>query len=222
MEFADARFEAVAQHWRLGKRAIGPEALGRIEKPDGIEKRSGEIIALRQGFADCTRNNRAVRCNRSFEAPSKQVIEFLLRPAALIGTHLSPAEAEQYRYVVVIVVGHTLVIEPAIGVAIVANAQEGVDQLWPMIDSALEIARHVKCQAEVDGPPALPLDDVIRAEESGGTVLPTVNEAFDDGRKTGIPRITARTAAQDQPNEIRRGEIQFLAAVDAILGETRD
>ena len=65
-------------------------------------------------------------------------------------------------------------------------------------------------------------DLVIRAEEPGRRVLPSGDEASDNAVEPRVPRVALWPAAQDQADEAGGGEVQLLAAVDAVLDEARD
>src|SRR5262249_43621647 len=103
--------------------------------------------------------------------------------------HLGPAQLDQRRDIVVIVARHTLVVEPAIGIAVVADLEEGVDQLRPISDAAFEIARHVKGEAEVSRSEPLSANLIGGAAEAGNRVLPIGNKAADDRFEPGIPAV---------------------------------
>ncbi len=104
-----------------------------------------------------------------------------------------PAELQQNRDIVVVVACHAGLVEPPIGITAVTDAQQRVDQLRPVSNSALEIAGHVKGETEIDGSQSPSADQVIGAEEPRRRVLPFDDEAADDGFEPRIPRIIPRT-----------------------------
>jgi len=117
-----------AQRRRLRERAVGPKPLRRIEITDRVEKRDRKVIAFGQRFALRSRRDCSVGGDCRCETPAEKAVELRAGGLLLVRAQLRPAELEQGRDIVVIVVCQTLLVEPAIGITVAADLDQGVDQ----------------------------------------------------------------------------------------------
>src|SRR6516164_5024063 len=222
MKPPDTPLQLRPQRRRRRKRAIGPKPLGRIEITHRVEKRDRKVIAFGQRFAFRPRYGCSIGGDCRSETPAEKAVELRAGALPLVRAQLQPAELEQGRDIVVVVVCKTLLVEPAIGITVVADLDQGVDQFWPIPDPALEVTGHVESETEISRPQALSADLVACPKEPGDRVLPSGDKPADDHLKAGVPPVIRGQTPQDQSNEIGGRKVELLALVDPVLRQARD
>ena len=89
---------------------------------------------------------------------------------------MRPSQAEELGYVVIIVVRHSVAVEPALRIGPILDGEERIDQLRPMADPSLGVARHVEGDGEIARLDQASMVPVPLAEEAGLRILPMLQE----------------------------------------------